>query len=94
MKVEVSTNGGADFTSDGLEFVYEAQVQLVSLVPSRGLAGVALQTVPPRPQTLNTNPQTPNPRQLRVEPCPAIFLQYFSTQLYGDAFLKPVSLTE
>ena len=37
--LEVSVNGGADFTADGREYLYEAAATVVSVTPSRGLAG-------------------------------------------------------
>jgi hypothetical protein len=43
--VEVSFNGGADFTSDGHRFVYEEQALVETLVPSAGRSGQAGQVV-------------------------------------------------
>ena len=43
--VEVSMNGGADFTTDGREYLYEAGTRVMSLYPSHGVAGEKGQTV-------------------------------------------------
>ena len=43
--LEVSGNGGADFTKDGIDFVYEASATVESLVPSWGVSGKAGQAV-------------------------------------------------
>ena len=37
--VEVSVNGGADYTSDGREYLYQAGATVTRMHPSRGLAG-------------------------------------------------------
>jgi len=43
--LEVSFNGGADFTSDGHRFMYEEQAVVEALVPSAGRSGQAGQVV-------------------------------------------------
>ena len=43
--VEVSMNGGADFTGSGVEYMYEQGIRLSDLRPSEGRAGKAGQTV-------------------------------------------------
>ena len=43
--VEVSGNGGADFTKDGIEFLYESAATVEALMPSWGVSGRAGQVV-------------------------------------------------
>lgn len=43
--VEVSLNGGVDFTSDNVQYVYGARAAVSEIVPSVGLSGVAGQVV-------------------------------------------------
>jgi len=43
--LEVSANGGADFTRDGVEFLYEAGATVEGLMPSWGMSGRAGQVV-------------------------------------------------
>ena len=43
--VEVSMNGGADFTADGREYLLEAGAKVASVTPSHGIAGEAGQVV-------------------------------------------------
>jgi hypothetical protein len=43
--LEVSSNGGADFTRDGVEFLYEAGATVEGLMPSWGVSGRAGQVV-------------------------------------------------
>ena len=43
--VELSNNGGSDFTAAGAGFMYQASVSVVSVRPSRALAGAEGQTV-------------------------------------------------
>ena len=39
MEVEISLNEGADYTSDGVKYLYEAAATVVSVTPSRAFAG-------------------------------------------------------
>ena len=43
--VDVSANGGADFTNSGVEFMFEAAATVETLVPSHGAGGATGQTV-------------------------------------------------
>jgi len=43
--VEVSVNGGADYTSDGKQYMYEAGALVSEVRPSRGISGMAGQVV-------------------------------------------------
>ena len=45
LTVEASINSGADFTSDGKMYLYEAGASVESLLPSRGMSGKSGQVV-------------------------------------------------
>ena len=45
VELEVSNNGGSDFTSAGAGFVYQAEATVERVMPSRAMAGMAGQVV-------------------------------------------------